>query len=428
MGTKISATIASELMGICADVDRMNTLHKASMDIFLAQLHGMTDPTKVAGPSTIDVTTPSPTDGLKLMFQTPPTPTPHLPRDDGIPKGPPKGSFSPTKPMSQGNSRPTYIGQLPRTPPWHFSTPPGRNPRGPPGPPNPGSGDGGEGPGRGPGGGPGRGPGGSPGGDHDGGPPDGGPPGRGPPGGGPPGGGPPGGGTPGEPPGDPPEGDEPGGNDLGDNNEPHDEDPDNNLEDDENRSNSPPPRRSAAPSGYNWDQLNSTAWRANSSRARTPGEGMSEERNNAFHECLHKAIKDAARDVLRRTPVTAGTYAYLKTIAAGMPLPIYDGEDDLQIFMPWIHRLMCYFDLHQIVGTGHDHTRTTILYGTLSGHTETWYEHSVRTGMRSVHAFPPDFVTILLRLVDRFITPAAVTKAQSGFDKVVYTMTVGIQT
>ena len=118
---------------------------------------------------------------------------------------------------------------------------------------------------------------------------------------------------------------------------------------------------------------------------------------------------------------------YLKTIAAGTPLPIYDGEDDLQVFMPWIHRLMRYFDLHQIVGPGHDHTRTTILYGALLGHAETWYKHSVRTGTRSVHAFPPDFITILLRLADRFITPAAVTKAQSGFDKVVYTTTVGIQ-
>ena len=60
MGTKISTTITSELMGICADVDCMNTLHKASMDIFLAQLHGMTDPTKVIGPSTIDA------DGVKM--------------------------------------------------------------------------------------------------------------------------------------------------------------------------------------------------------------------------------------------------------------------------------------------------------------------------------------------------------------------------
>ena len=123
----------------------------------------------------------------------------------------------------------------------------------------------------------------------------------------------------------------------------------------------------------------------------------------------------------------SGTYMYLKTIAAGTPLPIYNGEDDLQVFMPWIHRLMCYFDLHQIVGTGHDHTRTTILYGALLGHAEMWYEHSVRTRTRSIHVFPPDFVMILLRLTNRFITPAVVTKAQSGFDKVIYPMTVGIQ-
>ena len=122
------------------------------------------------------------------------------------------------------------------------------------------------------------------------------------------------------------------------------------------------------------------------SRAKTLGAGISEERNNAFREHLHEAIQDAARDVLRRTPVTAGTYTYLKTVAAGTPLPIYEGEDDLQVFMPWIHRLMRYFDLHQIVGAGHDHTRTTILYGALSGHAEMWYEHSVRTGTRSVHA------------------------------------------
>ena len=50
MGTKISSMIVSELTGMCTDIDRMNTLQKASTDIFLAQLHGMTDPTKVAGP------------------------------------------------------------------------------------------------------------------------------------------------------------------------------------------------------------------------------------------------------------------------------------------------------------------------------------------------------------------------------------------
>ena len=138
----------------------------------------------------------------------------------------------------------------------------------------------------------------------------------------------------------PPGGDEPGGSDPGDDDEPHNKDPDHHPEDDENENESPPPRRSKAPSGYNWDQLNSTVWRDGSSRAKTPGAGISEGRNNAFCECLHEAIQDATRDMLRRTPVTAGTYVYLKTVAAGTPLPIYDGEDDLQVFMPWIHCLM----------------------------------------------------------------------------------------
>ena len=105
MGTKISSTIMSELTGMHANINCMNMLHKASTDIFLAQLHSIAEPTKAAGPSTTEETTPSPADGLKLTFQTPPMPMPHLPpRDEGTHKGPPKGHFLPTKPMSQGNS------------------------------------------------------------------------------------------------------------------------------------------------------------------------------------------------------------------------------------------------------------------------------------------------------------------------------------
>lgn len=149
-------------------------------------------------------------------------------------------------------------------------------------------------------------------------------------------------------------------------------------------------------------------------------------RHNAFRERIHEAIKDAANDVLRRSPASSGTYAYLKTVAAGTPRPIYNGDDDLEVFMPWIHRLMCYFDLHQIVGMENDHNRTTILHGALSGHAQTWYENSIRMGTRNVHSFPPDFITVLLRLADRFITPAAVTKAQRGFDRITYTKEKGI--
>jgi hypothetical protein len=44
-----------------------------------------------------------------------------------------------------------------------------------------------------------------------------------------------------------------------------------------------------------------------------------------------------------------------------------------------------------------------------------------------LHTFPPAFLTILLKLADTFITPAAVTKAQCSFDRITYTKDKGIR-
>jgi hypothetical protein len=44
-----------------------------------------------------------------------------------------------------------------------------------------------------------------------------------------------------------------------------------------------------------------------------------------------------------------------------------------------------------------------------------------------LHGFPPAFLTILLKLADTFVTPAAVTKAQCSFDKITYTKDKGIR-
>jgi hypothetical protein len=75
---------------------------------------------------------------------------------------------------------------------------------------------------------------------------------------------------------------------------------------------------------------------------------------------------------------------------------MYDGDDDLEVFMTWIHAFMSFLDLHQIVGDKNDHNRTTILHSSLKGLAKTWYDNSVRMGMQSVHAFLPDFVLILI--------------------------------
>ena len=120
-------------------------------------------------------------------------------------------------------------------------------------------------------------------------------------------------------------------------------------------------------------------------------------------------------------------YAYLKTIATGTPVPTYGGKDDLEVFMTWIHSLMCFYHLHQIIGPEHDHDRTTILHAALTDQVQTWYDAMIHMGMCGLHAFLPAFLMILLNLADTFITPAAVMKAQHSFNKVTYTKDKGIR-
>ena len=110
-----------------------------------------------------------------------------------------------------------------------------------------------------------------------------------------------------------------------------------------------------------------------------------------------------------------------------MPMPTYGSEDDLEVFMTWIHSLMCFYDLHQIIGPEHNHNRTTILHAALTDRAQTWYNTTICMGTCGIHTFLPAFLTILLNLADTFITPAAVTKAQCIFNKVTYMKDKGIR-
>jgi hypothetical protein len=110
-----------------------------------------------------------------------------------------------------------------------------------------------------------------------------------------------------------------------------------------------------------------------------------------------------------------------------MPMPSYNSEDDLEVFMTWIHSLMCFYSIHQFVGPEHNHNRTTILHAALKDRAQTWYNMTIQTGICSLHAFPPAFLTILLKLADMFVTPAAVMKAQCSFNQVTYTKDKGIR-
>jgi hypothetical protein len=120
-----------------------------------------------------------------------------------------------------------------------------------------------------------------------------------------------------------------------------------------------------------------SGWDPNPKRIRTLGERISETRNNTFRGRIHEAIWDTTHNVLRCTPVTSGAYSYLKTVATGTPMPSYSREDNLEVFMMWIHSLMCFYDIHQIVGPENDHNRTTILHAALKDRAQTWYDTSI---------------------------------------------------
>ena len=409
LGKTITAAMSGEMRFVQTNLKALANINSSSSATTLELLRRISAAQSDPVPPAADATTSTSGDDPKPTSQPPLTPSTHIPRRDESPnvREPHKGSRIPIPPSARGNSRHPFFSRSNRGTQSPFSSFTWRIPKEPPGGSGPGGNDGGGGgpdppddPGPG-----GENPGGEAPGDED---PEGNDsagenPDRGNPGGG-----------PGR--GDPGGGDEPPDGDPGDGSSPPGD-----------GGNTPTPRRASTPTGYDWEQLNASGWGAETPRERTPGAGLTGTRQNAFRQRIHEAIKDAAYDVLRRSPATTGSFAYLKTVAAGTPRPVYNGDDDLEVFMPWVHRLMCYFDLHQIVGIENDHNRTTILHGALSGHAQTWYENSVRMGTRNAHSFPPDFITVLLRLADRFITPAAVAKAQRGFDRITYTKDKGIQ-
>ena len=108
-------------------------------------------------------------------------------------------------------------------------------------------------------------------------------------------------------------------------------------------------------------------------------------------------------------------------------MPKYDGDDDLETFMKWLQGFISFLDVHRLVGPDNDHLRVTATQATLTGPAETWFDMSIKPGVLTSHWQYPSFLEVILRMADRFIPPAAATKAQQSFDKVTYTCEKGIQ-
>jgi len=151
------------------------------------------------------------------------------------------------------------------------------------------------------------------------------------------------------------------------------------------------------------------------------------DRHAAFRVRIHQGIENAIKDITDQEPPTPGSTSHLKTVTAATSMPKYDGDDDLETFMKWLQGFTSFLDVHRLVGPENDHLRVTATRATLTGPAETWFDTSIKPGVLTSHRQYPTFLEIILRMADRFISPAVATKAQQSFDKVTYSHEKGIR-
>ena len=117
----------------------------------------------------------------------------------------------------------------------------------------------------------------------------------------------------------------------------------------------------------------------------------------------------------------------MKNVAANTPIPTYSGDDDLEIFMRWLQDFLAYIDINELVGETNDYHRVLTTRLTLKGAAATWYDNTIQKAALHRAPEPISFQDVILRLADSFITPAAATRAQQSFDRVIYVRKKGIR-
>src|SRR5271170_2638198 len=181
------------------------------------------------------------------------------------------------------------------------------------------------------------------------------------------------------------------------------------------------------PSSYKWEELGLSSWEQRATREYTPGDTGITERHSSFRARICQGIIDAINNVTSREPCETGPNAFLKSIAAVTTVPSYGGEDDLEVFMTWLQNLMTFIDMNEIVGESKDYTRAIMTRAALIGPAQVWFDTTIRLNQISGYREMPKFVDVILRLSDAFITPAAATRSQHSFERVVYDGSKGIR-
>jgi hypothetical protein len=178
--------------------------------------------------------------------------------------------------------------------------------------------------------------------------------------------------------------------------------------------------------GYDFRNLDRAGWGERASRSRTPGEAAAQDRHSQFHRRIHDGIERAVQSVVDHEAPPAGGYIALKTVAAATPIPTYEGNDDLEIFMKWLQAFLNYLDVHQLVGETYDHHRVITMRAAMRGPAQAWFDTTIRRGAPNNTEDRITFIQAIFRMADAFISPAAATRAQQRFDQITYARRKGI--
>jgi hypothetical protein len=151
-----------------------------------------------------------------------------------------------------------------------------------------------------------------------------------------------------------------------------------------------------------------------------------QDRHSQFHRRIHDGIERAVRSVVDHEEPPVGGYVALKTVAAATPIPTYEGNDDLEIFMKWLQAFLNYLDVHQLVGERYDHHRIITMRTALKGSAQAWFDTTIRRGAPHNADDRMTFIQAVFIMADAFISPAAATRAQQRFDQITYSRRKGI--
>ena len=122
----------------------------------------------------------------------------------------------------------------------------------------------------------------------------------------------------------------------------------------------------------------------------------------------------------------AGGYIALKTVAAAMPIPMYGGNDNLEIFMKWLQAFLNYLDIHQLVGKRYDHHWVITMRAAMKGSAQAWFDTTIRCGAPNNTEDRITFIQAIFKMADAFISPATAMRVQQRFDQIMYSRQKGI--